>query len=419
MDSSKQTGSAEQPKNLPKGCHLDPENLHIAAENLYDYKHSTNQPVLPSDASEALAKEFFSTHAGQDAGPLAQLCQQKEVCTISEKHSSLGDKEYMAASVIDLAQQNYSIVAFEMINQRDQKLLDGYVSGTVSADKLLTPDTFVAYDYAPGAPEGYLKILDAIKDYNQTTGSQIRPLALEIDYERTDPEMNKRDIAWAKKIDEVLKETPGAKLVTFSGNGHLGLRKCWSTLNRELARLGHASVAIELDSAKPDEIPDDYYKFAAKAVTALGATQPFSYAIKMDKNGEKRADFGYFVPWKEYPHPEIGKDVTPLQEQGDSRTGELNLNSSDPDGKLYVTTDNTGTVTNLVYRGGDVIKQISPLTADENFDFGPNDWILFKYGRESSVRLLRNKDTIATVAIEDGKLIQVRGSKALLYPPLQ
>ncbi len=401
---------------------------HVAFDNPFGLPDNAvrniHKPVraLPSDASIEQAKEYFKDQTGGDAGTIVDLCNGKEVCNIGERHTSLSSKEYLAENIEALAEKGYNFIAFEMVKQRDQHLLDGYVDGILSSESLLISDALLAYDYAVGAPEGYLKILDAIKDYNSRTGSHVRAIALETDYDVTnssDSEMKKRNDAWAKKINAVLSANPGAKILTYSGGGHLGHRRDQNTLNTQLSLLGHDSTAIILDATRPKDEVINASRAAAQAATALGASRPFSYQVAADKSGAKRGDFGIFVPWKELPQAEIGKDVTSAQERQHFRTGELALTDGDADGRLYVTTDSNRNILKLEYRTGDLSYEIRPDEAIEMADVSNDGWILFRHGNEKSVRLLRNGINIASVKVDDSTLRQVRGKSRLIYPVLK
>jgi hypothetical protein len=399
--------------------------LQIRFENLYPLDVAEHKAGLPSGAGTDQAREYFKKHANEDAGELARLCRAKEVCGIGEKHSSLTAKEYLAANIGDLSRQGYNLLGFEMINQRDQKLLDGYMTGTVSRKALLSPGAFVEYDYASGAPEGYVKILDAMKDFNRRTGANLKPLAIEVDYDRTDPDRNKtmnaRDVAWAKFIDETLKQNPGSKVAVYCGADHLGVRKDFSSLNQELLRLGRESAAVQLDSANPHITNGTDSTTAANAAVDAGATHAFSYPIEMGASGVRRGDFAVFVPWKEPVHYEIGRDITEPAERGKTRTGQLDFNGVDPDGKFYVTTDNAGLVSRLEYTGGGRRHEIAPRQAEDLSDQGRDGWIIFKNGsdNDATVMLLRDGKPVAKVTIVEGKLTQIRGNPVLIYPPLE
>lgn len=378
-----------------------------------------NKDALPSDARLTQAKDYFNEHPTEDAGALSQLCWQKPVCSIGERHSSIASKELMAQSIESLAGQGYTTIGLEMVKQRDQGLLDAYMAGRGSKGTLLDKDRFGAHDYAAGGPEKYVSILDSMRAYNFCNLKKLKPLALEIDYDVTKNEMTRRDVAWAKLIDAELKQHPESKIVTYTGLGHLGLGKPWSTLTEELTKLGHQSSSINLDATSPGDSLVNNSRIAAAAAGDVGAKRSFSYPIAPARNGELRANFGVFIPWIEPRLEEPGKDVTAPSERGISRTGELAMTDTDKDGKLYATTNMTGELTKLEYRGGGHIDTIYPPQAEEMADVRGSGWIYFKHGTEGSLRLLRNRSFIAVVQTEHGKLKQIRGNPTLIYPDLR
>lgn len=389
-------------------------------ESLFESSKQDHLSALPSDADLYTAKKFFKQNGTTGQSDLAELCQKKEVCGIGENHTSLGAKDYMAQNIEALAKQGYKFVGFEMVRQSNQALLDGYMKGSVSAAELIIRGSFRGYDYTPGAPERYLKILDAMKEYNQRTGANIRPIALEIDYSGF--AFNERDAAWAKKVDEVLKDNPGQKMAIYAGAAHLGIRKDYSSVNQELQKLGHDSAAISLDFHNPQESAVLKSERAARSAREQGANSPFAYTVEADEQGEKRADSAVYIPMVELAHPDFGIDVTTPEDRGKSRTGAISLPRIDPDGKLLVKTDKDGCLISLAYQAGQSSDEIKLQKNREFEKYETGKWI--HENNEGSEDLIYDRDPAwLVITIREGKLLQVRQNSlhdsTLLYPPLQ
>lgn len=373
---------------------------------------------LPSNATFEQAQEFFSKPF-KDAGSLPQLCQGSAVCSIGEDHTSLASKDYVAQNIEGLAKAGYTFVGFEMALQSDQSLLDDYMGGKASRDSMI--NLFRSFDWEPGDPEEYVKILDAMKDYNQKTGAHMRAIGLELPVHGNagaDEIMTQRDHNWAQKIDEIIQQNPGAKIVTYSGAQHVGMRNRFNTVNQELSKLGLNSTSISFDSNDPKDRPllDD--RTAASAASKLAKTQEFSYPIVPGEDGEKRADFGVFIPWMDPKPIDTGKDVTSTEERGKTHTEEFELRDVDPDGKLLVTSDDTTEkVIKLEYKDANQSAVISPTDANILPNLTQDGWkrYLLTSGNYSFSEFRNGKKISAVELTKDGKLMQIRANPGLIY----
>lgn len=416
------------PQSLRVNADLAISNGFTLAQNegidIYSEAFDSRKESLKSDADSIEAENFFKRNKNKSAGSLDEFCADSPICTIGERHSSTASKDYLADNMESLAQIGFTHIGFEMIKQRDQQLLDDYVFGKGDKEaraRLLTGETFLAYDYAPGVPEGYLRILDAIRQTNLKTGSHLRPLALEIDYDLTDKsdsEMERRNRAWADKIEQLVRDEPSARVLTYSGGAHLGFLNGKNTLNKELAERGLPSTIITLDSAQPNEQPTNDSRVAAHSANVSGIDRPYSYRIAPGREG-KRSDFGIYIPWKNPPEAPFGKEVTPRFMKSSTRTGEVFFDGDTPLTSLRITTDRDNRVISLAVRDDDEgVDVLNPNLYKEPDGPLRKGWFLMNNGDEESIRYLKNGEQILKITLKDRRLVQVRNKTALLYPAI-
>jgi len=330
---------------------------------------------LPSDATIDQAEEYFRK-VRQGGADLGQLCEQKQVCSIGEQHRYLPPKDFVAQQIDKLGKAGYTQFGFEMIDSSDSQILQGYVDGNVSQDELLKDELFGGFNWAPGVPEHYIAMLDAIKNYNvdpnrtgkpiQVFGQDSRSLMLIRDFEEQDKQRNKH---WAQVIADRLQSNPGERIVTYSGEGHLSVNNPpYSTLNGELQRRGIEAATISLETAPPDRAPSVNENIAQGAERA-GINEPTPYRMTPEKSGVQRADYGVVLPWYQLASPPPGQDVTPPGDKERERIGQVDIPLHDGgNGKLFIRTALDGKVTQLSYRNGDE----QATTADMGFENKPD-----------------------------------------------
>jgi len=431
-NNDQQTGKEVTAHSSPSGSSF----LDISSDRYSCYPAlgrfiSRLHPALPSDADEKTAKEFFKLGTTRQLN-LAELCQDKTVCLIGEAHDSVGAKTYLASNVSALAQKGYTLIAFEAFQQKNQKILDEYMLGKVSKADFIQV-CFLEADFSIIGPEGYLKILDAMKSYNGLTGAHLRAIALEGDIHHSDDyreTMSQRNNASAKKIDEVLQANPGGKIAAYVGSAHLGVNHDdFDSLNQELAKLGRDCVAISLDYELSDPRLSENRPLvgakaaresiaAAKAARESGVKSYSSYPIELGE-GAKRADYGVYIPFLEPPPGQnIGRDVTAPSERGMCRTGLLELPDIDTDGQLLVTTENSGKVIKACYKSGKKSEEMILPKGHESKYHSPEwhgssefaQWCNFhEEGKSGPERLVlyRNDFLVEILIGADGKVFRI------------
>jgi hypothetical protein len=373
---------------------------------------SLSTALMPSDAVSFKAKAFFQAEAGS-VGTLPELCQTEKICTVGEDHTDLGAKEYFTSHIDGLARKGYKLFGLEMVKQSDQALLDRYIQDGIGREELLSQNVLGGFDYAQSGPKHYLMMLDAIREHNQRTGENLKVFAMDIEYSDPTQAMAERNQRWAQKIDQMLKENPEAKVVTYSGKGHIGKQNKYSnSVNSELEKLGHRSTSVSLDSYDPSDAQwPGYGGLVAKGANEDNIKCALSYPIGPGYNGEERAKYGVVVPWKSESPQEIGKNTTKT----------FDLHSFDDDAKLYVTTGEDGQPIRLRYTGGSYDQELAPQSAKETTEgtVVGNGWFVGTSAEgKREFAMYRAGIPIVRVDVFRSGSLMIFNNPKLLFPPV-
>jgi hypothetical protein len=408
-----------------------------------DDSRALSAPALPSDASPLEAEEFMQAGGATFQKGLPELCGDKPVCSVGEAHDSLAAKDYFRSQVEGLAKAGRTFIGFEMIEKRDQHLLDAYLGGSKTAlEQLLSNRVFGGFNYGSGVPEMYMTVINAIKNYNDEIKAGARrgqPLTA-FAMNNSALEFGQRNELWAQTIEDLMRKNPGAQFVTYSGADHVQRRNYAgrTLLGEALEDRGIASSLISLDSLKSAKISAPL-EDAAEGACEAGLKPGTGYFLS-SSDGVKRADAAIFVGGEQLKMPPPGQEIS---RTGDGRRkGSFDIETTAGKGELVVSTGRDGQFLGLQFRIGGSVYNASPARyvrrnkGDERYleedrsdlslrlrrypDEHPSSgWA--SYGSHSGSVLYSLKisgvETINVKVDETGALMDIRTPVTLLYPP--
>jgi hypothetical protein len=189
-------------------------------------------------------------------------------------------------------------LAMEMLNEKDQPLINRYLDGKATRDEVL--NLFKEnWNWAPGIPEKYMDMVDAAKEANMKIlclNSPNAPVA----------EMNAN---WARIMGQTLRENPNARIFAYSGEAHTGYSRLsnpkdiakYGSVNEILAqRFGHKSVVVDTSGGAKytDQVGINADKLGEAARLTAKDQQRFMVPLKRDEV-PREADYLVHLPQKE------------------------------------------------------------------------------------------------------------------------
>jgi len=148
------------------------------------------------------------------------LADQKRVVFFGERHDDLSQKDEIIKNLKALKEKDgLSDVALEMLNDNDMPSVKSYFQGTGSRQAVLDR-LKERWSIAPGVPEKYMDLIDAIKE------ARLNPLALDQALDGRDDTygtlFEDRNGHWASVIKTALDANPNNKVLVYSGRDHVG-----------------------------------------------------------------------------------------------------------------------------------------------------------------------------------------------------
>ena len=180
------------------------------------------------------------------------LPPEKRVVFFGERHDDLTQKSETIASLSELkAKEGLTHVALEILNDEDLQHVQDYFAGKENREVLLNRIR-TRWSVAPGVPEKYLNLIDAVKS------AGLIPIALDekgsaLDHHSDSP-LLERNERWAGRLADVLKRNNSAKILVYSGRDHVGYGASKEHANELLAsKYGYGSNVVVLSSAIDDQ----------------------------------------------------------------------------------------------------------------------------------------------------------------------
>jgi hypothetical protein len=303
-----------------------PENRSQA---IFDEQHpeitlatsrTSSQPAMPADAKQSDIVEFLkdknSLIPADNTNEWLDKVWPKDVPVLflMEQHYDKNPKTELV-KMLDLGE--ITDLVWEYDNwESGQKLVKDYMNGSVSRETLLKHYGCVNVS----SPLCNIEVLD-ILDKAKEKGVRVWPLELAFPWESVSVEsLKRRNLEWAKSIQNALKNDPNARVVIFGGMGHTGYVENGSTANQLLAESGIASVVIAVAEESIQTSRDTFpWKMPGGDVASILITaltndvldavesgglikEKFLLPIGPGKNGMYPADYILYIPNKsKYP----------------------------------------------------------------------------------------------------------------------
>lgn len=178
---------------------------------------------------------------------LQLLAGDRRVVFFGERHDDLGQKDLIISSLKTLkAQDGLTHLALEMLSKSDMPYVESYFYAAGSRQAVLDR-LKQKWNIAPGVPEKYMQLIDAIKE------AKLIPLALDQPPEGKDDNrgtlFHDRNEHWAEAIAGPLKADSRAKVLVYSGRDHVGYAASGDLANQLLkSEYGYDSTVVNFAS---------------------------------------------------------------------------------------------------------------------------------------------------------------------------
>jgi len=249
----------------------------------------TKFPELSDDAEIEEISKFINKH--KEPINYAELWKKETpVLFIGERHTLKSDKDEIIKSLPEFKKLGVTHLAMEMLQEKQQKIIDDYLAGKVARDKVLKIFKN-GWNKGPGIPEKYMELIDAAK----SNGIRILAIDLYTKYD-TGKFFRKRNTNWARIAEAILKDKK-ARILFYCGQSHSGYNKVDDSANEILKKIGIKSKVVEF--AGGEIASDDPYFFVdkiAKAAQNLKIDQK-KFGLRINSNDDVRGmDYVIHLP---------------------------------------------------------------------------------------------------------------------------
>jgi hypothetical protein len=250
-------------------------------------------PEIKADATPAEVEKIISSGTAK-LDYVSLLSGDRRAIFIGERHDDLAQKDEIIKQLHALkTKSGLTHVALEMLNDADMQAVKNYFDGSGDRQAVLN-GLKARWSVAPGVPEKYMELIDAIKE------EKLTPLALDRTMSGGDDHgaslYEERNEHWAQVIGDTLNSSPTAKVLAYTGRDHVGYS---AGANQSEA---HTNEILANDYAKKSTVvllasPLDkegslslHVSQAAKAARPAACSDAFALKIIRDQSS-RPADF--------------------------------------------------------------------------------------------------------------------------------
>jgi hypothetical protein len=245
-------------------------------------------PALAGDANQQQTTDFVRDHA-QAVDWQKMVGKDNRAVFVGERHVSLEDKQELIDHLGELKKLGITHVGLEMVDSKDQHILDDFMSGKVTRDDL--HKLFESrWNWGPEVVDHYVNLVQSIKD------NGLKPVALDIDYNFNS--ITQRNVHWASTIDAVLKKDPSNRMVIYNGSLHGGYRDGQSANEILQTRYGHKAAVVDFAETDKVQIAYSTADQVSLAAQTLGKDQN-RFMIPLDRTQNRQADWIVHLPQRE------------------------------------------------------------------------------------------------------------------------
>jgi hypothetical protein len=234
---------------------------------------------------------------------LLEACATADLIYLAEFHALAACQRFAAAVLGRLAQSGRPVaVAVEFVYTRQQHVLDLRQDGRIDDNAFLRR---IHYREDWGYPwEGYRDLLDRARD----AGSRV--FGIDASPRAGARGLRRRDEHAARRIDAILSDRPGTRLLVLYGETHLSRNHLPRRVRARLARRGAAATELTVFQ-DPDVV---YWELAssAAAVPPCVRVDPTTWAVFHGSPLEKYEAYRQVLErWREDVPPDEEVDLTP------------------------------------------------------------------------------------------------------------
>ena len=213
-----------------------------------------------SGTNEKLFKELEKVEefVKQNKEPVnyEKMIGKSKVVFASDNHTSISTKEEIINNLKLFKELGITVVALEMFDEKDQKILDNYFADRATKKDL--EKALYGWEKGPGIIDEYIKIVDKCKELGirvigiDTSGEVYRRNSL-------GSTLEERNNKWVYVTNRALKEDPHAKALVFGGSAHFGDNQ--DTANKIAERYGIPYTVIEFIGIEKSDNRTYYFYF--------------------------------------------------------------------------------------------------------------------------------------------------------------